>query len=298
MNKKNKNKYKGIVLAGGLGTRLAPLTSVISKQLLPIYDKPMIFYSLSVLMLAGIRDICIISDTQNRGLYEKLLGDGSRLGINICYKIQNKPSGIAEALIIGEDFIGNDSCLLILGDNIFYGQSFTNLLKESLKKNLGATVFTYPVNNPANFGILECDKNNKPIAILEKPKKSNSRLAVTGLYVFENDCIRHAKKIKPSKRGELEITSVLNQYLKQDKLAAMFLGRGFAWLDTGTHDSLLEAGLFVKTIESRQGTKIACLEEIAFQNKWINGEQLKEQIPLYKNSPYGNYLKTLAKTLI
>ena len=286
-------KFKGIILAGGVGSRLRPLTTVLSKQLLPIYDKPMIFYPLSVLMLAGIKEILIISSQDHINMFKDLLGDGSRIGLSLDYKVQLEPRGIAEAFILAEDFIGDNSCSLILGDNIFYGPSFTKLMKSAMRKNLGAEIFTYPVKNPEDFGILKCDQYGKPTDIVEKPSKYISNLAITGLYFFDNNCIELSKKIAPSNRGELEITSLLNIYLKEKKLSSNFLGRGFAWLDTGSHDSLIDAGLFVKTIENRQGQKIACIEEIAFNNGWIDEAQLKNQVNLYKKTEYGNYLKSL-----
>jgi glucose-1-phosphate thymidylyltransferase len=286
-------KFKGIILAGGVGSRLRPLTTVLSKQLLPIYDKPMIFYPLSVLMLAGIKEILVISSEDHINMFKDLLGDGSRIGLSLDYKVQLEPRGIAEAFILAEDFIGDSSCSLILGDNIFYGPSFTKLMKSAMRKNLGAEIFTYPVKNPEDFGILKSDQYGKPTDIVEKPSKYISNLAITGLYFFDNDCIELSKKIVPSKRGELEITSLLNIYLKEKKLSSNFLGRGFAWLDTGSHDSLIDAGLFVKTIENRQGQKIACIEEIAFNNGWIDEAQLKNQVNLYKKTEYGNYLKSL-----
>ena len=286
-------KYKGIILAGGVGSRLRPLTTVLSKQLLPIYDKPMIFYPLSVLMLAGIKEILIISSEDHIHMFKDLLGDGSRIGLSLDYKVQLEPRGIAEAFILAEDFIGDNPCTLILGDNIFYGPSFTKLMKSAMRKNLGAEIFTYPVKNPEDFGILNCDQHGKPTDIVEKPSKYISNLAITGLYFFDNKCIELSKKIVPSNRGELEITSLLNMYLKDKNLSSNFLGRGFAWLDTGSHDSLIDAGLFVKTIENRQGQKIACIEEIAFNNGWIDEAQLKNQVNLYKKTEYGNYLKSL-----
>jgi glucose-1-phosphate thymidylyltransferase len=289
-------KYKGIILAGGEGTRLRPLTSVLSKQLLPVYDKPMIFYPLSVLMLAGIKEILIISSKDHIHMFKDLLGDGSRIGLSLDYKVQLEPRGIAEAFILAEDFIGDNSCSLILGDNIFYGPSFTKLLKTAMKKNIGAEIFTYPVKNPEDFGVLKYDQHGSPIDIVEKPSIYISNLAITGLYFFDNDCIELSKKIVPSKRGELEITSLLNMYLKDKNLSSNFLGRGFAWLDTGSHDSLMDAGLFVKTIENRQGQKIACIEEIAYNNGWIDEAQLKKQVSLYKKTEYGNYLKSLLES--
>lgn len=284
---------KGIILAGGSGTRLYPITRGVSKQLLPLYDKPMIYYPLSVLMLANIRDILIITTPEDSQAFKRLLGDGSEFGINLSYAIQPSPDGLAQAFIIGEDFIGDSNVCLVLGDNIFYGQGFSPKLKEAAARTSGATVFGYQVKNPESFGVVEFDKNKNVLSIEEKPINPKSNYAVTGLYFYDNDVVNIAKTIKPSARGELEITSVNAVYMQEKKLNLELLGRGFAWLDTGTFESLLEASFFVETIEKRQGLKIACLEEIAFRNGWLSPDKLSESVKRLGKSPYGEYLNML-----
>lgn len=286
--------YKGIVLAGGSGTRLHPITKGVSKQLLPVYDKPMIYYPISVLMLAGIKELLIISTPEDIPCYQRLLGDGSDFGIEIEYAIQPNPNGLAQAFLIGEDYIGDSNVALILGDNIFYGQNFTANLKAATSKANGATIFGYHVKDPERFGVVDFDESNKVISILEKPSKPKSNYAVTGLYFYDNDVIKIANTIKPSARGELEITDINNTYLNRGDLAVELLGRGFAWLDTGTHDSLIEAGQFVQTIEHRQGLKVACLEEIAFHQGWISKDQLLKQAEALEKTSYGEYLYKVA----
>lgn len=284
---------KGIVLAGGSGTRLYPLTRVTSKQLLPIYDKPMIYYPLSVLMNAGIKDILIISTPDDTPRFEALLGDGSQFGINLQYKVQPSPDGLAQAFILGEEFIGNDSVAMILGDNIFYGHGLTKRLKQVAARESGATVFGYYVDDPERFGVVEFDDSGKAVSIEEKPDQPKSNYAVTGLYFYDNHVVEYAKSIQPSPRGELEITDLNKIYLEKGLLDVMLLGQGFTWLDTGTHESLVEATNFVKTVETHQNRKIACLEEIAYTNGWMSKEKLEEAYEMFKKNQYGKYLKDI-----
>lgn len=284
---------KGIVLAGGSGTRLYPITQGVSKQLLPIYDKPMIFYPVSVLMLAGIRDILIITTPEDMPAFQRLMKDGSQFGVNFTYAVQPSPDGLAQAFTIGEKFIGDEPCALVLGDNIFFGQSFGMKLNAAAKKTSGATVFGYQVQDPERFGVVEFDEHFKALSIEEKPLKPKSNWAVTGLYFYDNNVVDMVKEIKPSARGELEITTLNQMYLDRGELEVELLGRGFAWLDTGTHDSLIEASRFIHTIEKRQGMKVACLEEIAFRNRWLSADEIAVQADLLQKTSYGQYLKML-----
>lgn len=286
---------KGIILAGGSGTRLYPITKGVSKQLLPIYDKPMVYYPLSVLMLAGIKDILIITTPEDQKGFIRVLGDGSSFGVRLTYKVQPSPDGLAQAFIIGEEFIGKDSVCLVLGDNIFWGQGFTPILKSAVNRSKGATVFGYQVKDPERFGVVAFDKNQKAISLEEKPEKPQSNYAVTGLYFYDNDVVEMAKQVKPSHRGELEITTLNQMYMERGDLNVELLGRGFAWLDTGTHESLLEAAMFVETIEKRQGYKIACLEEIAWRNDWLSDEQVLETAKELSKNSYGQYLTDLVE---
>ncbi len=289
--------YKGIVLAGGSGTRLHPITRGISKQMLPIYDKPMIYYPLSVLMLAGIREVLVISTPEDLGGYQRLLGDGSQFGIAISYAEQPQPEGLAQAFLIGEEFIGDHPVSLVLGDNIFYGQHFSDKLKSAVKPDAGATVFGYHVTDPERFGVVDFDDSGKAISIEEKPARPKSNYAVTGLYFYDNSVVDIARDVRPSARGELEITDVNMAYLQQGNLNVELLGRGFAWLDTGTHDSLLDAGQFVATLENRQGLKVACLEEIAYRNGWLDANELIVQAEALSKTGYGQYLLRMVEEL-
>lgn len=289
------SNFKGIVLAGGSGTRLHPVTKGVSKHLLSVYDKPMIYYPLSVLMLAGIKDILLISTPEDISSYERLLGSGKEFGINLNYAVQDKPDGLAQAFIIGEKFIGNDNVALVLGDNIFYGQYFSSILSHAVSQKKGATIFGYQVKDPQRFGVVEFDANMKVKSIEEKPLSPKSDYAITGLYFYDNEVINVAKKIKPSERGELEITDVNRIYLNKKNLHVEILGRGFAWLDTGTHESLLRASQFISTIESNQGLKVACLEEIAYKNNWITKDAILSKAKLLEKTNYGAYLKNIAK---
>ena len=286
---------KGIVLAGGAGSRLHPITLGVSKQLLAVYDKPMIYYPISVLMLAGIRDILIITTPEDQAAFQRLLGDGSRYGVNFTYAVQPKPEGLAQAFIIGKEFIGDDNVALVLGDNIFYGAHLSKLVRAAAERKDGATVFGYYVCDPERFGVVEFDKDGNAVSIEEKPQKPKSNYAVTGLYFYDNDVVEIAETIKPSARGELEITAVNNAYLERGKLHVETLGRGYAWLDTGTHQSMLEAANFIHTIETRQGLQVACLEEIAFENKWLTADELRNNIKDMLKTDYGKYLMRITE---
>lgn len=286
---------KGIILAGGSGTRLYPLTKAVSKQIMPVYDKPMIYYPLSTLMLAGIKDILLISTERDTPVFQELLGDGSQIGLNISYKIQEKPRGLAEAFIIGEDFIGTDRVALVLGDNIFYGQSFSTILQNVAARQEGATIFGYYVSDPREYGVVEFDEDWNAVSIEEKPENPRSHYAVPGLYFYDNAVVRMAKKVKPSERGELEITSINNEYLRQGRLKVQPLGRGFAWLDTGNPDALMDAANFIATIQKRQGLYISCIEEIAYKRGFIDAAQVKKLAADLSKTPYGQYLENLVK---
>lgn len=286
---------KGIILAGGSGTRLYPLTKAVSKQIMPVYDKPMIYYPLSTLMLAGIKDILLISTERDTPVFQELLGDGSQIGLNISYKIQEKPRGLAEAFIIGEDFIGTDRVALVLGDNIFYGQSFSTILQNVAARQEGATIFGYYVSDPREYGVVEFDEDWNAVSIEEKPENPRSHYAVPGLYFYDNDVVRMAKEVKPSERGELEITSINNEYLRQGRLKVQPLGRGFAWLDTGNPDALMDAANFIATIQKRQGLYISCIEEIAYKRGFIDAAQVKKLAADLRKTPYGQYLENLVK---
>ena len=286
---------KGIILAGGSGTRLYPATQVVSKQLLPVYDKPMVYYPLTTLMLAGIQDILLISTPQDTPRFEQLLGNGKRWGLNISYAVQPAPEGIAQAFIIGADFIGKDRCALVLGDNIFYGHELPGDLQAAAKRTSGATVFAYPVRDPERYGVVEFDKARNAVSLEEKPKKPKSRYAVTGLYFYDNDVVKIARALKPSARGELEITDINRDYLKRKKLDVVVMGRGIAWLDTGTHESLLQASMFIETIEKRQGLQIACPEEVAHRMGWIDAAQVEALAAAIGNNPYARYLRELVQ---